>query len=194
LAVTVALPEIGVRPVAPLFTPAIRSMPQSNIISVSASGTAKWRGRTYRCAVGAGGITATKREGDGASPMGCFALRRVFFRPDRLEAPSTGLPVKAISESDGWCDAPDDPAYNQQVRLPHEASAETLWREDALYDLVVVIGHNDAPVVPGCGSAIFLHVAQPDYAPTEGCIAFNREDLLEILAGCDRDSQICILS
>ncbi len=194
MAVTVALPELGVRPIAPLFTPAVRSMPQTNIISVSPSGRAKWRGRSYRCAVGANGITATKREGDGASPMGCFALRRVLYRRDRLDAPVTGLPVDALSENDGWCDAPDDAAYNQAVRLPYPASAETLWREDSVYDLIVVIGHNDAPVVPGCGSAIFLHVARPDYVPTEGCIAFARDDLLEILADCDADSQVCILS
>ncbi len=168
-------------------------MPQSNIISVSATGSAKWRGRTYRCALGKSGITATKREGDGASPMGCFALRRVLYRADRLEAPATGLPIAAIAPDDGWCDAPDDAAYNQPVHLPHPASAETLWREDEVYDLIVVLGHNDAPVVPGCGSAIFLHVARPNFAPTAGCVAFAHDDLLEILAECDGATQICIL-
>lgn len=192
--VTVTFPETGVRTVAPLFTPALRSMPQSNIISVTAHGEAKWRGRSYRCALGSGGVAATKREGDGATPMGCFFLRGVLYRADRLAEPKTGLPASAIEPDDGWCDAPDDAAYNKKVRLPHPASAERLWRDDAVYDLIVVLGHNDRPVVPGCGSAIFMHVATPDYAPTAGCVALARDDLLAILADCDPSTQICVLS
>lgn len=194
MAVTVAFPETGARPITPLFTPVFRSMPQSNIISVTPTGETKWRGRSYRCAIGTNGVATTKREGDGASPMGCFFLRNVMYRADRLDTPETGLPVTAIAPEDGWCDDPEDRAYNKHVSLPYGASAETLWRDDAVYDLIVVLGHNDMPVVPGCGSAIFMHVATPDYAPTAGCIALAREDLLAILADCDRTTQICILS
>ena len=107
--------------------------------------------------------------------------------------PQTGLPVSAISPNDGWCDAPNDAAYNQAVSLPYTASAESLWRDDNVYDLIVVLGHNDSPVVPGCGSAIFIHVAQPDYAATEGCVALALEDLLEVLNDCDHQTQICIM-
>ena len=57
-----------------------------------------------------------------------------------------------------------------------------MWRGDALYDLVAVAGFNDAPVVAGKGSAIFLHLAAPGYAPTEGCVALALADLLEALA------------
>jgi L,D-peptidoglycan transpeptidase YkuD (ErfK/YbiS/YcfS/YnhG family) len=169
-------------------------MALSNIISVSPLGRLKWRGQTYRCAVGRGGIVATKREGDHASPLGCFALRRLLFRADRIDAPQTGLPVSALSPTDGWCDAANDVAYNQPVSLPYGASAESLWREDSVYNVIVVLGHNDSPVVPGCGSAIFLHVAQPDYAPTEGCVALAREDLLVVLNDCDQQTQICIMA
>jgi len=194
LVVTVSLPAAEPRPLPQFFATLVHSMPPSNIMSVSPPGHLKWRGLTYRCAVGRAGIAATKREGDHASPLGCFALRRVLYRPDRLSAPATGLPVMPLDSNQGWCDAPDDAAYNQQVTLPHPASTEGLWRKDSLYDLIVVLGHNDSPVVPGCGSAIFLHVAQPDYGPTEGCIALAREDLLEVLANCDRQSQICIMA
>lgn len=168
-------------------------MTQSNIISVSADGTAKWRGNAYRCALGSAGVTSRKREGDHASPMGCFTLRRVLFRPDREPAPDTLLPVAPLQPDSGWCDDPASASYNQPVTLPFGARAEKMWRDDALYDLVVVIGHNDAPVVPGCGSAIFLHVARADYAPTEGCIAFARDDLLAILRDCATDTRVCIL-
>ena len=183
-------------PLAPLpagFVLRSSRMTQSNIIAVAADGSARWRGNAYRCALGSAGVTARKREGDHASPMGCFVLRRVFFRPDREPAPDTLLPVQPLRPDDGWCDDPASPAYNQAVSLPFAARHEKLWRADSLYDVVVVIGHNDAPIVPGCGSAIFLHLARRDFAPTEGCIAFARDDLLAILRDCDGDTRICIL-
>lgn len=161
-------------------------------IRVGADGTLEWRGRRLRCALGRGGVTDDKREGDGATPTGCFALRRVYYRPDRGAPPATALPVSATDPTDAWCDDPADAAYNTLVRGAHAASAETLWRDDALYDVVVVLAHNDDPVVPGAGSAIFLHIARPDYGPTEGCVAVAREELLEILAACDETTRLCV--
>jgi L,D-peptidoglycan transpeptidase YkuD (ErfK/YbiS/YcfS/YnhG family) len=141
-------------------------------------------GRTMTCALGRGGVSTAKREGDGCTPAGTFPLRRVLYRADRVAAPRTRLPVSAIGRHDGWCDAPHDPAYNRPVALPYRASAERLWREDRLYDVVVVLGHNDDPVVPGAGSAIFLHVAAPGHAPTEGCVALALADLMTVLERC----------
>ena len=111
-----------------------------------------------------------------------FTLRRVLYRPDRMAAPETSLPVAAIQPADGWCDDPADPAYNQPVHLPHPASHEEMWRADGLYDVVVVIGHNDDPVVPGMGSAVFMHVAKPDYEPTAGCVAIPETRARALLA------------
>jgi L,D-peptidoglycan transpeptidase YkuD (ErfK/YbiS/YcfS/YnhG family) len=65
-----------------------------------------------------------------------------------------------------------------------------MWREDQLYDVVAVLGFNDDPVVDGAGSAIFLHVAQDDYSPTEGCVALKRSDLLDVLAELKQGAQI----
>jgi len=194
LVLTVALPRAVVRPprTAQVIPLRIR-MPFSNIIAVSPDGRLKWRGRPYRCALGRAGVAVTKREGDGATPMGCFSLRRVFYRADRLTPPRTGLKTDATSPTDGWCDDPRDERYNQFVTLPHPASAETLWRDDPLYDIVVVLGFNDAPAIPGCGSAIFLHVASGDYEPTAGCVAVARDDLLQILEHCSGDTRLCIL-
>ena len=142
-----------------------------------------WRGRQFACAIGRGGVRSNKREGDGATPAGRFPLRRVLYRPDRMAPPRTALPIAPLSPRDGWCDDPDHSLYNQALRLPHDARHEELWRADRVYDLIVILGHNDAPVVPGMGSAVFLHVAQPDYAPTAGCVAVSAGDLLTILAG-----------
>ena len=142
---------------------------------------ADWGFGSRRCAVGRGGIGEKRHEGDGVTPAGLWPLRRVLFRPDRVALPRLSFPIVPIAHDDGWCDAPDDKRYNQQVTLPYPANAEKLWRDDALYDLVVVVGFNDTPVMPGKGSAIFIHIAYPDYAPTEGCVALARDGLLEAL-------------
>jgi L,D-peptidoglycan transpeptidase YkuD (ErfK/YbiS/YcfS/YnhG family) len=137
----------------------------------------------WRCALGAGGIRGDKREGDGATPAGLLPLRRLLYRADRLPAPSCpAMPVEPIAPEDGWCDDSGHPDYNRAVRLPHPARHERLWRDDALYDIVGVLGWNDAPVVRGRGSAIFLHLARPDYAPTQGCVALAEADLRAALA------------
>ncbi len=140
-------------------------------------------GRRTRCALGRSGVieAADKREGDGATPLGLWPIRRLLYRPDRGLAPLTALPSSPIAPDDGWCDAPGDPAYNQPVKRPYPASNEAMWREDAVYDLVGVLAHNDDPVVSGLGSAIFLHLARDGYAPTEGCVALSRPDLEALL-------------
>ncbi len=161
-------------------------------VVVFPDGRLVWQGREMRCALGRGGVTDRKREGDGCTPAGTFPLRRVLHRADRLEPPATALPVAAIAPDDGWCDDPADPAYNRPVKLPYGAGAERLWREDGLYDVVVVLGHNDSPPTPGAGSAIFLHVAAPGYAPTEGCVALALADLLALLAGCGAGASLRI--
>jgi L,D-peptidoglycan transpeptidase YkuD (ErfK/YbiS/YcfS/YnhG family) len=150
--------------------------------------------RAFRCAIGRSGVREDKTEGDGATPAGRFALRRVIYRADRLSRPDTGLPVLPVAEDQGWCDDPTAPVYNQLVRLPFAGSHEVLWREDSVYDVIVVLGHNDSPAVPGRGSAIFMHVARPDYVPTDGCVALALADLLEVLALCGPGDAITISS
>ena len=140
-----------------------------------------WGAGPRACAVGRGGLAKKTGEGDGITPVGILPIRRVLYRPDRIARPRTAIPVSAIAEDDGWCDAPNDPNYNKPVKLPYAASHERMWRDDRLYDAVVILGFNDAPVIAGKGSAIFLHVARPDYGPTEGCVALALPDLLELL-------------
>jgi L,D-peptidoglycan transpeptidase YkuD (ErfK/YbiS/YcfS/YnhG family) len=122
-------------------------------------------------------------------------MRALLFRPDRiLRTPLTGLPLRGLRPEDGWCDDPGDALYNRPVKLPFPARTEALWREDGIYDLIVVLGYNDDPPEPGKGSAIFLHVARPDFSPTEGCVAVGREDLLAIVAGAGTGSWVVIES
>ena len=154
------------------------------MFTAMSDGSFQLNGRATRCALGKTGVIEAdlKREGDGKSPLGVWAIRRVLFRPDKGGRPETRLPTKALERDDGWCDAPGDPAYNRAVKLPHPASAEQMWREDDVYDLVCILAHNDDPPVPGLGSAIFMHLARPGYEPTEGCVALSREDMLELLS------------
>jgi L,D-peptidoglycan transpeptidase YkuD (ErfK/YbiS/YcfS/YnhG family) len=149
-------------------------------VIVRPNGPLAFGGRDYPCILGRSGILKDKREGDGATPAGRFPLRRLFYRPDRLARPATRLPISPLQPEDGWCDDPEDSAYNRLIRLPYAARHETLWREDGLYDLLIVPGHNDDPPVPGLGSAIFIHVARPDGGPTEGCVSLALADLLDL--------------
>jgi len=144
-------------------------------------GVVRFDGAFYRCALGRSGTSSVKREGDGATPVGRFPLRRLWYRPDRIGRPRTGLAVQPIEEDDGWCDDPADLCYNMAVKRPYDASHEVLWRDDPLYDLFVEVGYNDDPVVAGRGSAIFIHVARPNFEPTEGCVALRIDHLLAIL-------------
>lgn len=144
-------------------------------------GRLAWGRVRVPCALGRAGIALVKKEGDGATPMGRFALRRLFYRADRRARPETALPISPITPNLGWCDDPLSPAYNRLVRLPCPWRHEELARADGVYDLVLVLGHNDAPPTPGAGSAIFLHLATPDYAPTEGCVALAEADLIDLL-------------
>lgn len=145
-------------------------------------GAVHFGGRSLPCALGRSGRAPRKREGDGASPVGRFTLLRVLYRADRVGRPATGLPVTAIRPCDGWCDAPTDRNYNRAVRLPYPASTESLCRADRLYDIVVVLSHNQLPRVRGAGSAVFIHLARPGYLPTEGCVALSERDMRMLLA------------
>ncbi|MDR3478019.1 MAG: L,D-transpeptidase family protein [Gammaproteobacteria bacterium] len=138
-------------------------------------------GNKYQCSLGRSGVSSNKKEGDGATPVGDFQVREVFYRPDRLTKLSTAIPVIAMEKNMAWCDDVRSPYYNQQVELPFALSHENLWREDHVYDVVVIVGYNDQPVIKGKGSAIFMHIAREGYTPTAGCIAFSEKDLLKIL-------------
>lgn len=135
-----------------------------------------------KACIGQNGISARKHEGDLCTPTGVYPLRRVFYRADRIARPVTTLPLSPIAPMDGWCDDPASADYNRLVTLPHPAGHERLWRDDHVYDLVVVIGYNDEPARAGAGSAIFMHLQRPDRAPTEGCVALSESDLRTVLA------------
>jgi L,D-peptidoglycan transpeptidase YkuD (ErfK/YbiS/YcfS/YnhG family) len=147
-------------------------------------------GLVLPCALGKGGISILKREGDGATPRGRFCLRRVWLRRDGRPGKLLRLPVRWTTPADGWCDDVGHSRYNRPVRLPFGASHEKMWREDYLYDIVIEIGWNDRPAIRNRGSAIFMHLARAGYTPTEGCVALSRPDMLRLLPRLTRDIRI----
>lgn len=134
---------------------------------------------TFPCALGIK-LSRSKREGDLASPTGRFRLIGGYFRPIGPR-PAAPWPLRRVRDSDGWCDDPLSPAYNQPLSLPSRYSCERLWRDDGLYDVIVVLDYNLRPRRKGRGSAIFLHCARPGFAPTAGCIALKPSDLRKLL-------------
>lgn len=154
--------------------------------------TVEVNGVRYRAAIGKAGIAKDKTEGDNMTPTGSHPIRLVLYRADKIEPPQTSFSLQPITHDMGWCDAPEHAEYNRPVLLPFAASHEKLWREDDVYDVIVVLGYNDAPVVSGKGSAIFLHVAKPDYAGTEGCVALALPDLLKVLAVLGEEANLIV--
>ncbi len=158
-------------------------------------GRLRFHGDEFICALGRSGIVTTKREGDGGTPIGTFPLRELRYRPDRVARPVSMLTMIETLPDDGWCDAPDDAAYNRFVKRPYSASTETLWRGDQLYDIAIMLGYNDAPVKPGAGSAIFFHLAKDKdgvLQPTEGCVALRLDDMRSVLANVTPATQMVI--
>jgi L,D-peptidoglycan transpeptidase YkuD (ErfK/YbiS/YcfS/YnhG family) len=138
-------------------------------------------GLALPCALGRGGVSRRKREGDGATPAGILRVIRGFYRADRVRRPRTALPLRAIRVADGWCDDPAHRRYNQPVDLPFSASHERLWRDDPVYDVILELDWNRGPIRPGRGSAIFLHLARQGFTPTEGCIAVSPLGMYRLL-------------
>ncbi len=148
--------------------------------------------RHLRCSLGRSGIRSRKLEGDGATPRGKMALVEVYYRPDRLKRPKTGLPAFPLTPTMGWCDDPRDPNYNQPVPWPYTASAEHLWRKDHLYDLIVILDFNLFPRKKHRGSAIFWHLCHHNFTPTEGCIAIEKKEMLKLLERCDSGTRLVV--
>jgi L,D-peptidoglycan transpeptidase YkuD (ErfK/YbiS/YcfS/YnhG family) len=153
-----------------------------------------WGHHTFPCTWGHGGIKVSKKEGDGATPIGTFPFRKVFYRPDRMERPQTLLPLQALTPQDGWCDDIHDKHYNQFITLPYKGRHEKLWRGDHVYDLILVVGYNDGPIRSGLGSAIFVHLLRAEGIPTEGCVALYPQDLLKVIQESTLKSSLVVIA
>jgi len=154
---------------------------------------ARFRGQTYACSIGRGGIGEKLGEGDGITPKGSFELLEVLYRPDRIDLGEFSVPCRPIGIMDIWSDDPRDPYYNHpRTALDYPFSHENLRRPDPLYDAIGVLDFNYPQAKAGKGSAIFLHIWRKPRHPTEGCIAFDPLDFAEILMHWNPKSRVVI--
>ena len=147
---------------------------------------------TIFCSLGRNGVTRSKREGDGKTPAGRFRVTGGYLRQDRLRRVGGAFRLKPITADMGWCDDPADANYNRPLRLPAHARHEELLRADGLYDVVLVLDHNQSPRVRGLGSAIFFHLTRNKMDPTAGCVAISRQQMMNLLPRLSRDCVMII--
>ena len=134
-----------------------------------------------KCAVGKRGISIKKKEGDFITPKGTFKIREIFYRKDRVQNLITRIKKTVIRKNMGWCDDPKSKKYNKLIYFPFKHSAEKLYRNDNIYDIILVLNFNMNPVKKNKGSAIFIHVAKKSFQPTQGCIALNKFELIKLV-------------
>tara|TARA_B100001093_G_scaffold415621_1_gene406097 strand:- start:1599 stop:2093 length:495 start_codon:yes stop_codon:yes gene_type:complete len=151
-----------------------------------------FKDKRFQCSIGKSGFSENKKEGDGFTPVGTFYIENVYYRADKIKNLDTNINKIIINKFDGWCDDPIQKEYNQLIHFPYNFSAEKLYRNDYLYNIVCVLNYNTNPVKPGLGSAIFMHVAKDDFKPTEGCIALKQEDLIFLLSLIDNKTKIIL--
>lgn len=143
-------------------------------------------------ALGRSGIRANKFEGDGATPRGVFHPVRVWYRADRTTRPRTLLPVRRIHPADAWCEDPADRRYNRPFRRAEDEPGDRLWRDDHLYDLIIELDHNTRPRIARRGSAVFIHLARPNFGPTAGCVGLRPKALQYLARRLSRRTRIVI--
>ena len=145
-----------------------------------------------KCAIGKKGLTKNKQEGDLKTPKGIFKLKKVFYRRDRIKFFKSRIKKYYIKKNIGWCDDQNSKYYNKEIKFPFKGSAENLWRKDNIYDLIIILNYNLKPIIKNKGSAIFLHLCKKNYAPTKGCVAINKKDMMNLIINIRNNTKLII--
>ena len=162
------------------------------MIIVKKSGYLKYKNLKFRCALGKAGVKKKTMEGDNITPKGIFKIIKIYYRPDKIKKIKTLIKKIKIKKNMGWCDDPNSRFYNKLINLPTKYSHEKLYRNDGLYDLIVVLSYNTNPIIKNKGSAIFMHIANNSYKKTKGCIALKKEHLIKIISKIKKNTKIKI--
>ncbi len=162
------------------------------MIIVKKSGYLKYKNFKFRCALGKNGIKKKIKEGDNITPKGKFKLTKIYYRQDKIRRIKCSITKIKIKKNMGWCDDPQSNFYNRQIKLPSKFSYEKLYRNDRIYDLLVVLNYNTKPIIKNKGSAIFIHIAKKNYKPTAGCIALKKKDLIKLVQMIKKNTKINI--
>jgi len=162
------------------------------MIIINKSGYLKYKNIKFKCALGKSGIRKKRTEGDNITPKGTFKIIKIYYRKDRIKKINSVFKIIEIKKNMGWCDDPESKKYNQLIKLPSKYRHEKLFRNDRIYDLMIVLNYNMSPVIKNKGSAIFIHIAKNNYNKTKGCIALKKKDLIEIVSKIKRDTKVII--
>ena len=162
------------------------------MIIINKSGYLKYNDIKFKCALGKSGIGKKKIEGDNITPKGTFKIIKIYYRKDRIKEINSAFSLIEIKKNMGWCDDPKSKKYNQLIKLPSKDRNEKLFRNDRIYDLILVLNYNMNPIIKNKGSAIFIHIAKNNYTKTKGCIALKKKDLIQIISKIKRDTKIII--
>ena len=162
------------------------------MIIINKSGYLKYKDIKFKCALGKSGIGKKRIEGDNITPKGTFKIIKIYYRKDRIKKINSVFKIIEIKKDMGWCDDPESKKYNQLIKLPSKYRHEKLFRNDRIYDLIIVLNYNMSPVIKNKGSAIFIHIAKNNYNKTKGCIALKKKDLIEIVSKIKRDTKVII--
>ena len=162
------------------------------MIIVKKSGYLNYKNFKFRCALGKNGIKKKVKEGDFITPKGKYKLIKIYYRADRIKKINSPLKKIKLKKNMGWCDDVNSKYYNKQIKINDKISHEKLYRNDNVYDIIVVLNYNLNPIIKGKGSAIFLHVAKKNYSKTQGCIALKRNELLNLVSKIRKNTQIKI--
>jgi len=162
------------------------------MIIINKFGYLKCRELKFRCSLGKAGISKKVEEGDNITPKGIYKIIKIYYREDRIKNIISKIKLIKIKNNMGWCDDPISKKYNQLIKLPTKYHHEKLYRNDKLYDIVLVLDYNMNPIVKGKGSAIFLHLSKNLKNKTSGCIALRKKDMLELLKKIKKNTKIVI--
>ena len=162
------------------------------MIIINKSGYLKYNDIKFKCALGKSGIRKKRTEGDNITPKGTFKIIKIYYRKDKITKINSVFKLIEIKKNMGWCDDPESKKYNQLIKLPSKYRHEKLFRNDRIYDLIIVLNYNMSPVIKNKGSAIFIHIAKNNYNKTKGCIALKKKDLIEIVSKIKRDTKVII--
>ncbi len=132
--------------------------------------------------LGRSGFSTNRHEGDGTTPAGMYGFGIMFGQKAN---PGVKFPYRVADSQSVWVGDVTSPYYNtwqESASLSGERLASPSYA--TAYAYAAVIAFNAPPhVVPGKGSAIFLHVTTG--GPTAGCVAIPQADLLEVLRWLD---------
>ena len=162
------------------------------MIIINKSGYLKFKNLRFKCALGKAGVGKKKVEGDNITPKGTFQIVKIYYRSDRIKNIYSKIKLFKINNKMGWCDDPNSKKYNQLIKLPSKYTHEKLYRQDNVYDLVIVLNYNMIPIIKNKGSAIFIHVAKKNYKKTAGCVALKKKHLLKLIENIKNKTKIII--